>query len=161
MPTSNNIIGACQLYHATFGYSGKPAVAWFDGVPVKDSSGNPVALPTLEILHEWCEPDFSFDGKVFDSHLLRFVVRATTLAEAASIAHGIKYNTGAPDQFMGFDGAGSDNSGVTFPFSAGQTLKSMTRQRGEKYAREPARDQNAAPVHRIEIPYLAVVLVTA
>ena len=159
MPTSNNIIGACQLYYAGFGFAGRPAVMWFDGVPVKDGAGVAVTLPTVEIIHDRVEPELYFDGLTLDRHFLRIVVRAAKLDDAGAIALGIKYNGGTPGQFLGFDGAGADNSGVAFPLATGQKLKSFTRQAGEKMSREAARDQNAAPVHRIDIPYVAEVQV--
>lgn len=157
---SNNIIGACIEFHDGFGYATKPDAMWFDGVPVKDSAGDPITLPTLEILHLGCEPGLLPEGIAFDQHTLRFVVRAVTLAAAAAIAKGLKYNTGTPMQFMGFDGAGEDNSGIAFPLSTGQKLKAMIRQR-EQFFREAARDPAASPVHRIELTYLADVMVTA
>lgn len=157
---SNNIIGACIEYHDGFGYATKPDTIWFDGVPVKDGDGVPISLPTVEILHLGCVPSYTLEGVAFDQHTLRFVVRAVTLAAAAAIAKGLKYDTGTPMQFGGFDGAGEDNSGTAFPLATGQKLKAMIRQR-EQFAREAARDPSAAPVHRIEITYIADVTVTA
>lgn len=159
MPTSNNIIGACQLYYATFGFSPKPDAAWFDGVPVRDSGGTAVDLPTLEIQHLGCVPEGFEEGMVWDAHTIKFTVRAATLEDANTIARGLKYNGGTPFQFLGFDGASPDNSGIAFPLSTGQSLKAMVRQR-EQYNREAERGPGGGQVHRIELTYLAYVMVT-
>ncbi len=88
------------------------------------------------------------------------MVRAVQLEDAGAIALGIKYNGGTPMQFLGFDGASQDNSGIAFPLATGQFLKAMVRQY-EQYFREAPRDQSAKTVHRIVLTYLAVVQVTA
>lgn len=157
---SNNIIGACELYYATLGFSGKPTPLWFDGIPIKDSAGTVVTLPTVEILHGGCSMEITEEGITFDNHTLTFVIRAAKLEDAGAIARGIKYNGGTPKQFLGFDGASEDNSGIAFPLSTGQFLKGMIRQ-SERMSKEAPRQQDAKPVHRFEITYVAYVMVTA
>lgn len=153
---SNNVIGALQLKYASLGFTPKPAELWFDGIDNRRADSTAITLPTAEIQHHGTTPQTTEEGVPFDTTTVVIVLHAVTLEAVSDIAWGIKYDTGLPTAFLGFDGA--ENNATAFPLTRQKLL--ALRRTGEKVNRVAARDPNANQVHRIELTYVIATHVT-
>lgn len=149
---ASSVIGAVVAKWADLTFTGKPAKLWFDGVPLRDGT-TAVNLPTVELTDGGTRPDYDFEYNPIELTDFTFTIRAVTLAEADSIAAGIRYNGGAINAQQGYD-FGS----LTL---TGQTLKSMKRLRERRTREASAHDPDGKPVHRIDLDYQAETLRTA
>lgn len=154
---SNNVIGSLQLKYDGLGFTPKPADLYFDGVPVKDAANDAVTLPTVDLQHHGTTIETTEEGVPFEQTTVVILIHAETLAAAADIAWGIKYDTGLPTAFLGFDGA--ENNAAAFPLLR-QKLLALKRAGERAFKVGPPRGTDAGYVHRIELTYLVSTHVT-
>ena len=152
---ADSVIGAVIAKWAGLSFPGKPGTLWFgsQGVPLRNPDGTAVTLPTAQLVHHGTTPEYDTEYNPLEVTRFTFTVRAVTLAEAQSVAAGIRYNGGAVNARLGYDFG-------TLTLT-GQTLKSMVREREQEDRETSAHDPEGRPVHRIDLDYSAQTLRTA
>lgn len=141
---ANSVVGSVITKWSSLAFSGKPAKLWFDGVPLRDGAVT-VDLPTVELVDNGTAPEYDFEYNPIETTEITFVVRATTLAEADSIAAGIRYNGGAVNAGLGYDFG-------TLTIT-GQRVMKIERTREQRSRETSDRGPEALPIHRIDLDY--------
>jgi len=140
-----SVIAAVIDKWASLTFLGKPAELYFDGIPLKTTTGTPQTLPSVNLIDLGTTTNYDFEHNIVgEATTFQLIVRANTLLECDQIGLGIKYNDAGIKASAGYDFG-------TLTFENFENLQ-MVRQSERRY-REQDRDQSSLIVHRLELTY--------
>jgi len=144
MPTSLSVIGAVLLKYEGLAFEPKPPVH-FDQAPFRDASGFATTLPYVVVTDDGTTFEQTFGHRPVENTAFRFDIFAGSLTAADAVLHGIRFDTGAVDDDLGFDFAGD------LPLNGLQILSMLPA--NVIRALDAARDGTARQVFRATLRY--------